>query len=84
MQTEIIFGACATVTPDFAAHLAQEASMFSSKVYLERGTTRLCVDSLIGVLAMNLRRGMKVTLLVDGEDETEAMQHISALMQGNK
>lgn len=84
MRTEIVFGACSAVTPDFAAHLAQEASLFSSKVYLEQGTTRLCVDSLIGILAMNLRKGMRVTLEVDGEDEAQAMERICLLMQGEK
>lgn len=81
MRTEIVFGACPAVTPDFAARLAQEASLFSSKVYLEQGNTCLCVDSLIGILAMNLRKGMRVTLLVDGTDEIQATERICALMQ---
>lgn len=82
LKREIVFGACATITPDFAAQLANRATQYESEVYLEHGTTSLCVDSLIGILAMDLRKGMKVTIAVDGPDAEQAMHSVCELMQG--
>lgn len=81
LKREIVFGACPAITPDFAAKLAQRAAGFSAEVYLESGTTSLCVDSLIGILAMNLRMGTRVTLRAEGADEREAAACIGALLE---
>lgn len=81
LKKEVVFGACPVVTPDFAARLAQRATCFASEVYLESGNTRLCVDSLIGILAMDLRKGMRVTVCAEGVDEGEATACIGALLQ---
>lgn len=79
---DIKFGAGEAITPDFAAKLAQEASRFSCKVYLKSGNIELCVDSLIGILAMNMRKGGLVTVTTDGADEAEAGERICNLLQG--
>ena len=81
-KTEVVFGACPVVTPDFAARLAQRATRFAAKVYLESGSTCLSVDSLIGILAMDLRRGMRVTVRAEGADEDDAAEGICALLSG--
>lgn len=80
-KKEFVFGAEAAVTPDFAAKLSQRASRFASKVYLENGSARLCVDSLISILAMDLRRGTRVTVHAEGADEQEAMECIGRLLE---
>ena len=79
-KMEVVFGACPVVTPDFAARLAQRASRFAAEVYLECGNTRLCVDSLIGILAMDLRPGMRVVVRAEGTDERDAAASICALL----
>jgi len=79
---DIKFGAGETMTPDFAAKLAREASRFSCKVYLKADNIELCVDSLIGIMAMNMRKGGPVTVITDGSDESEAGQCICSLLQG--
>ena len=79
-KMEVVFGACPVVTPDFAARLAQRASRFAAEVYLESGNTRLCVDSLIGILALDLRRGMRVTVRAECADESDAAASICALL----
>ena len=81
LKKEVVFGACPAVTPDFAAQLAQRASCFTSEVFIESGSTRLCVDSLIGILAMDLRKGMRVMVCAEGADEGEATACIGALLQ---
>ena len=81
-KMEVTFGACPVITPDFAAQLAQCAARFAAEVYLESGSTRLCVDSLIGILAMDLRRGMHVVVRAEGADEGDAAASICALLRG--
>ena len=82
LKTETVFDACPVITPDFAARLAQCASRYAAQVYLERGNTRLCVDSLIGILALDLRRGTKVQFVTEGADERQAMEGVCALLKG--
>lgn len=60
MKKMVTFDAVPSITPDFAAKLANCASAYSATVHLECEKTRLCVDSLIGILALALRRGMRV------------------------
>lgn len=80
LKREIVFSACPTVTPDFAARLAQLATEVSSEVYLERGGARLSVDSLISILSMDLRRGARVNVYTDGADEEAAAERVCALL----
>lgn len=82
LKRETVFGACPVITPDFAARLAQCASRYAAEVYLERENVRLCVDSLIGILALDLRQGMKVLVVTDGSDESQAMDGVCALLRG--
>ncbi len=82
LKNETVFEACPVITPDFAARLAQCASKYAADVYLERGSVRLCVDSLIGILALNLRQGTKVVVVTEGSDEDQAMAGVCALLKG--
>lgn len=80
MKKMVTFDAVSSITPDFAAKLANCASAYSATVHLECGKTRLCVDSLIGILALALRRGMPVEITADGEDAEPAVCALSALL----
>ena len=82
LKIDVSFEACDAMTPDFAARLAQAAARYSSKVYLKTATIELGVDSLIGILAMDMRRGGKVTVIADGADEYEAGHYICELLKG--
>ena len=81
LKMETVFGASSGITPDFAALLAQRASKFDSSVYLECGSTMLSVESLIGILAMDLRKDVRLVVAADGEDEAEAAEHICRLLR---
>lgn len=76
----VTFDAVQSITPDFAEKLANCASAYRATVHLECGKTRLCVDSLIGILALALRRGMPVEITADGEDAEPAVRALSALL----
>ena len=82
LKIDVLFEAGDAMTPDFAAKLAQVASRYSSKVYLKTGKIELGVDSLIGILAMDMRRGGMVTVIADGKDEYEAGTRICELLKG--
>ena len=84
LKREILFGACPAMTPSFAARLAQLATEVASEVYLERGGARLCVDSLISILSMDLRAGARVTVCTEGADEEQAAERVCALLSGDR
>ena len=79
-KLETVFSACPIVTPDFAARLAHQASTYASDIYLDNGGARFCIDSLIGILAMDLRRGANVCVTAKGEDEQLAAKAICDLL----
>lgn len=76
VRVETTFGADQAVTPDFAAQLANRASQFAATVYLEKDNMRLCVDSLIGILSLDLRRGSRIGIVAEGFDEQEALDSV--------
>jgi len=82
LKFDVKYEAGDTMTPDFAARLAQEASQYASRISLQTGDFQLGVDSLIGILAMNMRRGGNVTVIADGADEAEAGKRICDLLAG--
>ena len=79
-RRDTTFNAQDVMTPDFAASLAHCASCFAANVYLERGNTQLSVDSLIGILAMNIRRGLKLGIVADGYDAPQAVDRVCAIL----
>lgn len=77
---EVIFNAEACITPDFAAKLANVAGQHDAVVYLERNGIRLCVDSLISILSMDLRSGSAVLISAEGADEAAAVEAVCAIL----
>lgn len=79
-EKEAIFRAQPCITPDFAAKLANLAGQYDAGVHLECAGIRLCVDSLISILAMDLRQGGSVRISAEGKDEVSAVEAIYALL----
>jgi len=80
-RMETVFNALPVITPDFAAALAQQASLYSAPVFMEHENMCLSVDSLIGILSLNLRRGMSVTVSAEGKDAQSAVESVCKLLQ---
>lgn len=80
-RMETVFNALPVITPDFAAALAQQASLFNAPVFMEHKGMSLSVDSLIGILSLNLRKGMTVAVTAEGDDAETAVQSICKLLQ---
>ena len=80
-RMETVFNALPVITPDFAAALAQQASLYSAPVFMEHENMCLSVDSLIGILSLNLRRGMSVVVTAEGEDAQAAVESVCKLLK---
>lgn len=80
-RMETVFNALPVITPDFAATLAQQASLYSAPVFMEYKNMCLSVDSLIGILSLNLRKGMSVVVAAEGEDAQAAVESVCRLLQ---
>ena len=83
VRLETTFAAADSLTPEFAAKLADHAARFRADVFLACGEKELSLDSLICILALELYRGVQVTVVADGEDEIEASQEIKKVLEGS-
>ena len=82
VRREVVFGCGEAMTPDIAARIAQLAERFSAGLHLECGEKRVRLDSLIGILSVECRRGKSLAVVADGEDEQPACAAIAAVLQG--
>ena len=64
------------------AMLVQVASKFDSSVYLEAGEKKVNAKSIMGMMSLGLDTGEKVNVIVDGEDETAALEDIEKYLSG--
>lgn len=58
------------------AVLVQVASQYDSTVYLQAGSRKVNAKSIMGMMSLGLDAGENVTVIVDGEDENEALTAI--------
>lgn len=80
-RMETVFNALPVITPDFAAALAQQASLYSAPVFMEHKNMSLSVDSLIGILSLNLRKGMSVVVTAEGDDAQTAVEAVCKMLR---
>lgn len=60
-----------------------EASVkFASKIQIRKGNNMLNGKSVLGVLAARIQCGDEVELVCDGEDEQEALDTLTKLLEG--
>jgi phosphocarrier protein len=63
-----------------SAKLTQLAAKYQSDVALSRNNRKVNAKSIMGVMMLAAGKGAKVTLEINGPDETEAMEAIVALI----
>jgi phosphocarrier protein HPr len=63
-----------------SAKLTQVASQFQSAVWLTRNQRRVNAKSIMGVMMLAAAKGATVILEIDGEDESQAMEALLALI----
>ena len=65
-----------------ATAFIQKANTFKSSIWIEHDDCRVNAKSLLGVLSLGIVKGMTVTIIADGSDEETAVEHLSALIDG--
>ena len=64
-----------------ATFFIQKANMYKSSIWIEKDERRVNAKSLLGVLSMGIAKGMTVTLIADGQDESIAIDALVALVE---
>lgn len=62
------------------ALLVQEASQYSSTVYIEVKDKQVNAKSIMGMMSLRLAPGEKITVVADGADETAAAEGIETFL----
>ena len=62
------------------AELVQVASKYESRVYLEHGSRKVNAKSIMGMMSLEAVSGDRVEVMIDGDDEENAMAEISAFL----
>ena len=63
-----------------ATFFIQKANSYKASVWVEKDDRRVNAKSLLGVLSLGIAKGMTVTLIADGADETEALDGLAELI----
>jgi phosphotransferase system HPr (HPr) family protein len=67
-----------------AAYFVQEASRFSSEIYVSIGSSRVNAKSIMGVMSLAVAKGTQITIEATGRDEEEAVAILVAIVKGEK
>lgn len=69
----------ADVSP--VAILVQLASQFESDIYIEDGSKRFNVKSIMGMMTLGLEEGKELSLTATGSDEEAAIKEIAGYLR---
>jgi len=64
-----------------AALFVQEASNFISEVFIEKDGRRVNAKSIMGIMGLAINSGATIKLIIEGSDEVEALQSLTALLK---
>ena len=64
-----------------SAKITQLAGNYQSEVWLSRNKLRVNAKSIMGVMMLAANKGSKINIEIIGQDETEAMLAIVALIE---
>ncbi|GGP06881.1 HPr family phosphocarrier protein [Oceanobacillus neutriphilus] len=64
-----------------AAYFVQEANRFDSHIFLENDDKKVNAKSIMGLMSLALTKGEKIKLIIEGEDEEEAMEYLTSLVR---
>ena len=62
------------------AHLVQEASQYSSKIYIEMDEKKINAKSIMGMMSLKLIEGAELMVVAEGEDEENAVHGVEAFL----
>lgn len=82
IRLETHFGVADGLTPGIAASIAECASRYRAHLSLESEGRAIRIESLISVLSMELRRGLPLAIIAEGEDANAAAESMRRLIEG--
>lgn len=62
------------------AELVQVACQFESQITLESDNRKINAKSIMGIMAFNPSKGMKINIVADGSDEQEAIEAMTRFL----
>lgn len=63
-----------------ATFFIQKANTYKSTIWVEKEDRKVNAKSLLGVLSLGIAKGMTVTLIAEGPDESDALAGLAALI----
>ena len=63
-----------------ATFFIQKANTYASTIWVEKDDRKVNAKSLLGVLSLGIAKGMTITLVADGQDETLAIEGLTDLI----
>ena len=63
-----------------SAKLTQMAGQFQSEIWIARNERRVNAKSIMGVMMLAANKGSTIHIEIEGADESEAMQSLTALI----
>ena len=63
-----------------ATFFIQKANSYKASIWVEKDDRRVNAKSLLGALSLGIVKGMTVTLIADGPDESEALDGLAELI----
>lgn len=64
-----------------ATFFIQKANSFKSSIWIEKDDRKVNAKSLLGVLSMGIAKGMTITLVAEGQDESNAVAALVELIE---
>jgi phosphocarrier protein len=64
-----------------AGQLVKTASKFNSSIYISKNGNEVNAKSIMGVLMLEAGFGSKITVRIEGEDETEALKALEEVIE---
>ena len=66
-----------------ATFFIQKANSYKASIWIEKDDRKVNAKSLLGVLSLGIAKGMTVTLIAEGADESVAIDGLVELVQNS-
>jgi phosphotransferase system HPr (HPr) family protein len=67
-----------------AADFVKKVNQYKSKIELVSGEKRMNAKSILNLMSAAIREGQTIKVIVEGEDESEALAFIESFLQSGK
>ena len=65
-----------------ATFFIQKANSYKSSIWIEKDERKVNAKSLLGVLSLGIVQGVTINIIADGVDEADAVDGLTALIDG--